>query len=71
MNRGKKDGGRDSPGKGREKEEKEREREKRRKREREREESDHLTTLLCLSRHDTQVSGVALRLVHLPRESAS
>lgn len=71
MDRGKKDDGRDSPRGKEERKKRKRGREKRRKREREREEPDHLTTLLCLSRHDTQVSGVALRLVHLPRESAS
>lgn len=48
---------------------KRREEKKEREKEREREEPDHRTR--WLGRHDTQVSGVALRLVHLPRESAS
>ena len=52
----------------RERKEREKERERKRKgeggREKEREEPDHRTR--WLGRHDTQVSGVALRLVHLP-----
>ena len=60
---------REKEGRGREKE---RKREREREKEREKERGKNLTTgHTDLVGNDTQVSGVALRLVHLPRESAS